>query len=279
MIAVTLMGGLGNQLFEYAFARSLSIKYQKDLKIDLSFLKRKDLGLNFVYRNYDLDLFHTIEDFKIGYESFIRIDETHFHYSRDIVDSISNFSSSNLILNGYWQSPKYFHGFESDIKSEFQFKKKIENSNDELIKKMHQKIQNENSIMVSVRRTDYLNSNFHALVGIDYFESAIEEMKSKVDNPHFFIFSDDIPWCHQNLKIDNSIFVDHSYSGEKFGYYLQLMSSCKNFIIPNSTFAWWSAWLCENENKIIISPKKWTIDDSIDTTDLIPKYWTNHLWI
>lgn len=276
MIIVTLMGGMGNQMFQYALGRSLSLKYNTELKIDLSFLKRRDMGPGFVYRDYDLDLFKVAEDFDINPTSNVmRADEPHFHYSQDMMNAISQIlpSMTNLQLNGYWQTPKYFNDFERIIRLDFQFKDKVEDSDNKSIREMYNLIKNTNSVMINVRRADYLNSNFHGVMGNDFIMNGVEIIKSKVENPHFFIFSDDIEWCKENIKLDNMTLVDHNYKGHKFGYYLQLMSTCKHFIIPNSTFAWWGAWLNNNPDKIVIAPKQWFTDNNINTNDIIPSDW------
>jgi hypothetical protein len=274
MIIVTLMGGMGNQMFQYAIARNLSLKYNTELKIDLSFLNRRDLGSNFVYRDYDLNIFNVFEDFDITSTSVYRLNETHFHYSKQVDIDIENSVRNNIsvLLNGYWQTPLYFKDFESQIRKDFYFKDKVESLSNE-VNNMYQKIKNCNSVMLNVRRTDYLNTNFHGVMGMEYINKAVEIINSKIENPHYFIFSDDVDWCEENIKLNNMTVVDHSYKGEKFGYYLQLMKSCKHFIIPNSTFAWWAAWLNENSDKIVIAPTQWFTDTKINTNDLIPNSW------
>ena len=128
-------------------------------------------------------------------------------------------------------------------------------------------IQNSNSILINIRRTDYLNTSFHGVFGSDFVNDAVAMIKEKVENPKFFIFSDDVDWCRDNLHVENSVLVDHTYAGKKFETYLQLMVNCKHFIIPNSTFAWWAAWLCNNPNKIVIAPQKWFAQNT--PTDII----------
>ena len=275
MIIVTLMGGMGNQMFQYALGRSLSIKYNTELKIDLSFLNRRDMGSGFVYRDYDLDLFRVSEDFNVNPTgNVMRADEPYFHYSEDMINAISQIlPMTNLQLNGYWQTPKYFNDIENIIRLDFQFKDKVENSEDSSIREMYNLIKNTNSVMINVRRADYLNSNFHGVMGNDFIMNGVDIIKSKVESPHFFIFSDDIEWCKENIKLDNMTLVDHNYKGHKFGYYLQLMSTCKHFIIPNSTFAWWAAWLNNSLDKIVIAPKQWFTDNNINTNDIIPSDW------
>jgi len=99
-------------------------------------------------------------------------------------------------------------------------------------------------------------------------------MAELVDNPTFFIFSDDVEWCRKNLNLGYPRhIVDHSHKGYKFTNYMQLMVECKHYIIPNSSYAWWAVWLNKNKNKHVIAPKNWFNDSSIDTTDLVPKNW------
>lgn len=276
MIVVTLMGGMGNQMFQYAFGRSLSIKYNMPLKIDLSFLKRRDMGPNFTYRNYDLDLFNIEEDFNIEIDkkSIVKINEPHYHYSSQLIESIDNFNKNNTIflINGYWQSPLYFNEYGTQIREDFTFKNKIEDS-DDYIKSMLDEIKSTNSVLLNVRRTDYLNNNYHGVMGNEYLNKGVELIESKIENPHYFIFSDDIDWCKENINYNNMTIVDHTYKGDRFDYYLQLMKNCKHFIIPNSSFAWWAAWLSSNSDKIVITPSQWFTDKKINTSDLIPKNW------
>lgn len=135
------------------------------------------------------------------------------------------------------------------------------------------KIKSSNSVLLNVRRTDYLNTHYHGVMDKEYLEKGIEIIKSKIEKPYFFLFSDDIEWCKENLKYEDMTIVDHSYKGDRFSYYLQLMMNCKNFIIPNSSFAWWAAWLNNDDDKVVICPKNWFTDSKIDTSDLIPENW------
>jgi hypothetical protein len=273
MIITRLAGGLGNQMFQYAFARALSIKYNTNLKIDLSFLKNRNMGPNFTYRNYELDIFNVVEDFNSTFENCIRFDEPHLNYSKEIVDNINRQIDKDIMIDGYWQSVKYFEESKSVIKSDFTFKSLVDNSSVDKIKLMLDDIRSTNSVMLNIRRTDFLNNDFHGVMGLDYINKSTELLESKIDNPKYFIFSDDIEWCEENIKLNNMVIVDHSYKGDRFSYYLQLMKECKNFIIPNSSFAWWSAWLSDSPNKIVIAPKKWLTNESINTSDLIPSDW------
>lgn len=275
MIISKLMGGLGNQMFQYAVARNLSLKHNVELKIDLSFLNNRNMGSNFVYRDYDLNLFNIKPDFEIDFSKrIVHSNQPHFHYSKSYIDSISNLllEGNSVLLDGYWQSPFFFSEFEEEIRKDFEFINKVENETGE-IKEMLNLIESTNSVMLNVRRTDYLNTSFHGVMGMDYLNKAKDIIEQKVENTHYFIFSDDVNWCKENINFENTTLVDHRYKGEKFGYYLQLMSKCKHFIIPNSTFAWWAAWLNTIDSKVVVAPKQWFTDNNINTSDLISKNW------
>jgi hypothetical protein len=266
------MGGTGNQMFQYAFARNLSLKYNKTLKIDLSFLKNKNMGLDFVYRDYSLNIFNIYEDFNIDKNHFIKINEPCFEYEQSVLDMIHSNSDSNFLLNGYWQTSKYFKEFEKEIRKDFTFRDEIENSNS-YVKEMLNDIKSKNSVLLNIRRTDYLSTNYHGVMGKEYIDKGVKLIESKIKNPRYFLFSDDLDWCRENIKLSNMTIVDHSYKGDRFSYYLQLMKNCKHFIIPNSSFAWWAAWLNQDKNKIVIAPKQWFTDTNINTTDLTPDDW------
>ena len=199
--------------------------------------------------------------------------EPHFQYSEQLMTAIGNElkNGKNIIVNGYWQSPKYFNENESTIRKDFTYKSQISEGTPE--HEILKKIKSNKSVAVNIRRTDYLNTDYHGVMGKEYVDAGMSILENGGEKLHYFIFSDDIEWCEQNLKYENSTIVGHEYKGKKFGTYQQLMSECENFIIPNSTFAWWAAWLNENPNKRVIAPKKWFTDGNINTEDLIPKNW------
>jgi hypothetical protein len=269
-VVVKLMGGMGNQMFQYAFGKRISLQTGRELILDLSFLNRRDLGPNFVYRNYDLDIFnlskHKIVDkFDENYE--LIVDDFDFK-SKDltpidnIIEKCLNNKSKNIYLDGYWSSPKYF---SNSINSEFSFQDPIINESTSLL----QDILSSNSVLLNIRRTDFLNGNFHGVFEKDYILNSINKLNKTEDNLKFFIFSDDIQWCQDNLfDIPNSVIVDYTHKGDKFSNYLQLMTNCKHFIIPNSTFAWWAAYLSQNQNKKVIHPEIW-LKELNSTCDLL----------
>ena len=110
-------------------------------------------------------------------------------------------------------------------------------------------------------------------MGQDYFFRGIDYIKEKVKDPHFYVFSDDLWWCRENFKGQEFTIVSHDYLGEKCKYYMKLMSECNHTIIPNSSFAWWAAWLNKNPQKIVIAPQKWFNVPERNSKDLLPESW------
>ena len=292
MIIVRLKGGMGNQMFQYATGRVLSIKNNTDLGLDLSYLldrTKRPKFHKFTFRNYDLDLFNIKA--KIIYPSSIpfihRIPKGIIGLGLDFfkrkfikikgVEKSKNFDGKilnvgpDVFLDGYWQSYKYFEDIKEVIKEDFSFKNKLLDN----IKNLAEVIEMENSLCFHVRREDYVNNKDYEIVGKEYYNKSLNCILESRKIDKIYIFSDDIAWCRDNMKFDlPAMFVGDEYKGFKDGGHFFLMSSCRHFIIPNSTFAWWAAWLADCPDKIVIAPKKWFVNDKIDSSDIIPKEWT-----
>jgi hypothetical protein len=295
MIIVKLQGGLGNQMFQYALARSLAERNNDRFILDAALLLDRTPREGFVYRNYDLGIFRLKAEFtllsklafifpipvfyvglstvlsrfkkSIGMQKYVKENKPGF--VPEILDE-----KGNIYLDGYWQSEKYFKNAEQAIRRDFSFLNEFPPE----IRILADEIKKENSICLNVRRGDYVtvesSIKTHGFIGTDYYSKGIDLIASKIQNPHFYVFSDEIEWCMDNLKINYPhTFVTHNYAGEKFEYYLHLMSLCKHFLIPNSTFAWWAAWLASHENKMVFVPKEWFKDQSFDSSDIIPANW------
>jgi hypothetical protein len=289
MILVRLDGGLGNQMFQYAFGRSLSIRHDSQLKLDVTpFSLPPPRKGHHVPRNYDLDVFDIEANFAtteeinrfskytssdlldkllrklFGFKKTVLL-EPHFHFS-----SIAYNAPDDRYLIGYWQSPLYFGEIEDKLRSDFTFRCPLS----EKASQMLTRINAENSICLNVRRGDFVVNSFHGSYGMEYFGQADEILRGRVTDRHYFVFSDDIEWCVDNIKFASPVtYVTHDYAGPKFADYLRLMSACKHFVIPNSSFAWWAVWFNRNDDKIVIAPKLWFQDSSIDSSDLIPSDW------
>ena len=299
MIITKLKGGLGNQMFQYAIGRNLSIIHNTQLKLDTSFFQERLTKPNFAKRYYNLNIFNIVENFaskdeieefkkyeKIGgyrkfFHDILKADETKYIKEKQCsFDKNILRASDNIYLDGYWQSEKYFstqsadilsnkENIENLIRQEFTLKNEFQIKNIDLTRK----IKNSNSISIHIRRGDYTDSKTKKSIGlcpVKYYHQAITEIINKVKNPIFFIFSDDIKWSKNNLQINlPATFIDGNKNYED----LILMSMCKHNIIANSSFSWWGAWLNQNPNKIVIAPKKWFVKTTLDTKDLIPNAW------
>lgn len=287
MVVVELMGGIGNQMFQYALGRNLAIKNNVPLYLDTKFLLDRSDRPDFVYRDYDLSIFNIEEHFISDNDSkkynhlrsrLMKVCSQllPFHKLKYIQEEDCDFNpyvldqSSNIYLHGYWQNVKYFSSIENNIRRDFTFKNPI-STNCEFI--LHQ-IKTTNSVCLNVRRTDFVVNRTHGVLENDYYVQAEKILLEKVENPIFFVFSDDVEWCKNNIRLQSEIiYVESIYAGNKYRDYLELMSSCKHFIVPNSSFAWWAAWLSSSPSKIVIAPKVWLHNVNFETKLMAPLDW------
>lgn len=283
MIIVKLISGLGNQLFQYAVGRQLSITRNVPLKLDVSFFKSQKL------RNYKLDQYNIqaeiateqeIAHFLNVYDSksiFARIyrrserllpknrwrlykQANWWTYEPDVLKV-----SSNVYLDGYWQHYKYFERFPSLIYNELTVKEPFNNSFSTLAKTINN---HRSSVSIHIRHGDYISdSNANNLMGVlplEYYYRAIQAIREQVNNPVFFIFSDNLGWVRDNLVISEQVVYVEAEGGEKDYLELQLMSKCHHNIIANSTFSWWGAFLNQAPDKIVIAPGRWVVPQELN---------------
>lgn len=280
---VKFNGGLGNQMFQYAFGKSLETKTGVKTIFDMSFFEKK------YARPYELNIFGievpTVKGFcekmrlkliwkfrkKLKNKTFMDLffyPEAHFEFDEKLFNL-----PENTYIEGFFQSEKYFSQIEGTLRKEFQFKNKPDSLNQNLI----EMITSSNSISLHIRRGDYVQKkryqNLYATCSLDYYKRGVEYIAKTVENLKLFIFSDDPNWVKQNLDLPyECIFVDNN-SGSKSYEDMRLMSLCKHNVIANSSFSWWGAWLNNNQEKIVIAPRKWFNDEKIVQTDVIPDSW------
>ena len=289
MIISNVIGGLGNQMFQYTAGRALSLQLGTSLKLDVD-----DLGGYVLHQGFELDRLFAGEfelaskidkQTVLGWQkgsairrvlkrstlTFARnknyIVEPSFTYWNGI-----NGLKDNIYLDGYWQSERYFSAFVATIKADFTFKLPLSAKNLQIASN----ISNVNAVSLHVRRGDYVSNkkanSIHGVCSLDYYRDAIKSILNHIENPVFFVFSDDIAWVKNNLVIEaQSIFIDHN-TGEESYNDMRLMSLCQHHIIANSSFSWWGAWLNTSPNKIVIAPKRWFVQNR-STDDLIPITW------
>lgn len=289
MIISHVIGGLGNQMFQYAAGRALALRTGQPLLLDVSGFSENSLHQGFELLNvFDCHAKIASEPevrsiLGWQYPSAIRriaarpvlaafrrkgfVVEPHFHYWPGIKEV-----PRDCYLAGYWQSEKYFPDVAPLIRKDFSFKSPLAGNNLTLA----EYIANVNSVSLHVRRGDYvsnLKTNVnHGVCSLDYYRSAIRHVAERVEHPEFFIFSDDIGWVKDNLKMDFPCqYVDHNH-GEKSYNDMHLMSLCRHQIIANSSFSWWGAWLNSNPDKTVIAPRNWFANQN-NTADLLPQGW------
>ena len=290
MIVVKLMGGLGNQLFQFAAAKNLAIKNKVQLAVDVSEYSDKQVKENYTQRSFDLALFNIdAVVLKPGaFDFFFDVPKNEldklwnklkkrwsgytFYWDYNLVFQPHFFDNKdNTYLDGYFQSEKYFKEIRTLLLKEF-------TSNISVDRYLIDQIQRGESVAIHFRRGDYEKSSQttrnHGTCSIDYYKKAIEKAGLLINKPEFFIFSDNIPWVKEQLSDLPFTFYFVEHKGERAHIYdFEVMRRCKHQIIANSTFSWWAAWLNENKDKMVIAPEKWMNDTAVDTKDITPDSW------
>lgn len=286
MVIVKISGGLGNQMYQYALYR----RFQEagiDAKMSLSYFRDETLMrtvpghstkylLNDVFEGVIENFSTEEEDCKyrlFSNNSFFRFLARKGLVQNLLIEDIQG-SKTNYIptvlsrkhgyLDGYWQSPKYSEGIISKLRSELSFRKPLVGRNAEIATE----IARFESVSIHVRRGDYVNTEYE-LLGEPYYHKAIALIKKKIENPIFYIFSDDIEWCKKNLGVEGTFITWNK--GDKSYIDMQLMSLCKANIVANSTFSIWAAMLNRN-NPLVIHPFKYS-KYSVQKKDRWPEEW------
>lgn len=262
MLISRIQGGLGNQMFQYAYGRHLSNKFNLSFHQELSFYDNQGV----VVRKFLLD---KLENTNINLniinngKKFLRVDD---NTPLNIIIDDNN----NYYIDGYFQSEIFFKESENIIRLDFSLSEKRKRN---ILQKYPELTTN--TVSLHIRRTDYITmgrdrdctNEYYIVQPVEYYKKALDIIGNY---DYLFIISDDIQWCKNNLKFDNSIFVE----GNNDITDMYIMSLCKNNIIANSTFSWWGAWLNSNYNKKIISPIDWYGPKLSQNTDnLIPNDW------
>ena len=298
MIAVNVNAGLANQMFHYAFGRGLMAK-GLDVCFDQSNFKPRSqwafelVRLQDAFPSIDIKLMpeghfkwvfpslprngleRRFQEFMKKWHNFIGdevyIDEPMYGY----VPDMEKCATRNCIYKGFWQSEKYFRHCEDDIRKQFTFLPFDELKNIEVAAKMSQ----ENSVAIHLRKgDDYMQSELmgKGLCTVEYYMKAIDYMRKHINNPHFYVFTDNPCWVKDNLPEFEYMLVDwNEVSGKRNFRDMQLMSCAKHNIIGNSTYSWWAAWLNANQDKIVVGPKRFfnPINSFFSTCDIMCEDW------
>jgi hypothetical protein len=283
MIAVQLKGGLGNQIFQYALGRRLSIDNHCSLTFDARSYKYDRL------RKFALSQFkcsinlmspfafplqgpfrHLNSPYKrlINNNALKVFNESTFSFQPHILEC-----GDGTYLAGYWQSEKYFLPIRDILLNDLQLSIPLQNDD----QRLSEEISQNNSVSIHVRRGDYLTdsktNSYHGLCDISWYQRAILKVINETNPSKFYIFSDDYEWVKSNLRLNlPTEFIKPKSPGNE-AIDLHLMSLCKHNIIANSSFSWWAAWLNQNPNKHIVAPKNWFANAPHNTSSLIPSSW------
>jgi hypothetical protein len=276
------MGGLGNQMFQYAFGKSLSIKHNKKLILDISLLENLKKNPNITPRDFELNafgikpnltIFNKVHLFYLKYikHSLCYINENDPY---GFCQGLSLTANNTYIITGYFQSYKYFNEFIPFIVSDFKFK---------MLSEVYHKLQDfilgiTNSVSVLIRRDDFVLINEENVLQENYYINAFKYIKSKVANPTFVIFTiGDTGWTHEKFSKFNDCVVIENEKPNLFGFEkLYLMTLCNHSIIANSSYGWWGGFLNHNSNKIVVAPSKWDSDIAVNSVIIknrIPTDW------
>ena len=261
--ALGRMGRLCNQMFQYAALRGLSSKSGAEICIPY-YQDAVDDGIGNMLRTELFDSFNLkVKTGLLNNGHAPVVKERFFHFDKELFDHCPD----HVSLQGYFQTEKYFKHIEHQIRDEFTFVDDILEPCKEMIGTV------DNPIALHVRRGDYvINSENHFNLPIEYYEAALKHFD---DDRNVIVFSDDPVWCHDTKLFSDDRFIISENDDNRVD--LCLMSLCNDFIIANSTYSWWGAWLSSNKNKKVIAPVQWfgksgyTKDH--DTKDLIPETW------
>lgn len=276
------MGGLGNQMFQYAAARSRADELRLDLVLDGRYVERKSQHTGLAIDRFNVRARHIKpQEVKAFSEPKIRLArwlkrlvrpvqavfwETGFAFDRALGQQ-----PAGTLLSGFWQSEQYIRAHDQ-IRQDLQLTATLGSS----AQAMAELITSCSSVALHVRRGDYLKDEKtmarYGLCSMEYYNQALSYVLAKIEGAKVFVFSDDPQWVKSNLKVpqDTCFVSSPSISAEED---LMLMSQCQHQIIANSTFSWWGAWLNQNCDKIVVAPCPWFDDATISAQDLIPASW------
>jgi len=289
MIISHIIGGLGNQMFQYASGRALSLVRNTPFKLDIQDFACYELHNGFELKRIfglqtELASENDIRDV-LGWRAHPLVRTRLFREQLKILRGgklfvDTQFSSWREIFEvpdscyvmGNWQTEMYFKDVKDTIRSDFTFKFPLIGENAALAKKINSSV----AVSLHVRRGDIAANPaslaFHGLCSLEYYQRAIEYLAARVPNLEFYVFSDDIPWVKENLKLPYPCsYIDHNKGIDSYND-MHLMSLCRHHIIANSSFSWWGAWLNSSEDKVVVAPKLWFAAE-FDSSDIIPVGW------
>uniref|UniRef100_A0A7C1TAP0 Alpha-1,2-fucosyltransferase n=1 Tax=Agrobacterium albertimagni TaxID=147266 RepID=A0A7C1TAP0_9HYPH len=289
MIIVKLLGGLGNQMFQFATGRAVAHRLNAELLLDVSAFTHYDL------RRYELDSWAirarpatpeelTRAGVSAAPPTFVRrlmqaagfglpmnrFQEASFAYDPRILAV-----KDPAYLDGYFQSARYFADVAGLLREEFVLRAPVDDRNAEVRRKIDES--GASAVSLHIRRGDYVTNahtaQYHGVCSLDYYRRAVAHIAERCPAPRFFVFSDDLDWVKDNLHIEQEMVLVDANGPDSGAWDMALMMACRHHIIANSSFSWWGAWLNPHPEKIIVAPQQWFSGATHDTRDLVPGDW------
>lgn len=293
-ITIHLVGGLGNQMFQYAFGTALAQHYQTNLLLDDSWYARlpaadtarqmdlmclKISNTQFIPPQKEAFSFIKSTRLKKLLQSFlpngpvVHREKKGFFFD-PAVFTLNSANTQNHFFTGYWQAFNYIEAIRTQLQAEFQPRAGL-NQHYQYYRSL---MQSGPAAMVHVRRGDYIHlpaaAQFHGALSLHYYLAGMRLILEREPTTHFFLFSDDLPWCIENFPQEFKItYIERSEAADSAAQEIDLMTYCQHFIIANSSFSWWGAWLRKNVDGLVISPNRWIADTTLDLSDLLPANW------
>jgi hypothetical protein len=289
LIIVKLIGGLGNQMFQYAAGKALATKHGVPLKVDVRDLE-KDSGGDYTQRRFELNVFRATVHVAAEHDLSTFAPEPESSWKRKFKQLFPNLFShvvinergshyqtrfekfpANTYLNGYWQNEKYFLSIRSTLLAEFIPANPLPAE----LQPILEKIKGVNAVSFHVRRGDYVSlasaREFHGVCDANYYQKALAYIQEKEKQVEVMVFSDDIAWCRQHIKSNVPVhYIEHQQHAV---WDLYLMSCCKHNVIANSSFSWWAAWLNTHSNNTVVAPAYWFAKTRSRDLGILPPQW------
>jgi hypothetical protein len=289
MIISKILGGLGNQMFCYAAGRAVALRNGVELKLDIRSYPDCDQRI-FELHRYQIAATVATETELLAADrrslhkpvnralKKLRFWQSygqtpHFRQRGFAYDPEIHKVGPSAYLEGLFQCEQFFQGADDTLRKEFTPKESLDSANAE----MAARILSGNSVSLHVRRTDYVNDpKYRHLVSpcsLEYYQAAIELMQNRLKDFQVFVFSDEPEWCQKNLRIEAPCTIVNLNGTDKPWLDMHLMSKCRHHVLANSTYSWWGAWLANNDDQLVVAPKKWFASDIHDDSHIVPERW------
>lgn len=277
MIVTRLIGGLGNQMFQYAAGRALAFRLDAELRLDIS-------GFD-AYRLHEFSLERLAIQAPVASPNELAAMKRWGVFGRrwrSVVreEHLTRFnprllqSPDGTYLDGYWQSERYFESVAPSIREEFRARFPLSEASAGALASIRAA---ECSVSVHVRRGDYVTNpdaaRVHGALDVDYYRRAMRELRGELGSPRFFVFSDEKQWAAAAFDSDPDVEIVAVNDSSRNQEDLELMTACRHHVIANSSFSWWGAWLNPLPGKIVIAPQRWFVDPTVDSSDVVPPDW------